>query len=237
MSTRNFQPGDAYGVGFTVKNSAGALAAADSLPVGALYHNGTADGAVAVTVSSSATGVYQASCTIPSGYSVGDRVSLLITATIGGVATGEFIDHARLVGFPNNALPNAQAGAANGVAVFDASMHLNGCKLDASDTTAANVATNLTGNAYALLAPFAGTFLPATVTAVASASTFNVRFTGTAPSPADLAGLNCNFTSVDLYPAKVPIDHATTGSGGTLVITLSYAAPSPPTTSTTVLIG
>jgi hypothetical protein len=115
MSTRNYQAGDSYGIGFTVKGATGALAAADSTPVGALYHNGTADGTVTVTVTSSATGVYSATCTIPGGYSVGDRVSLLITATVGGVATGEFVDNVRLVGYPNNALPNAAASAAGGV--------------------------------------------------------------------------------------------------------------------------
>lgn len=96
MSSRNFAPGDAYGISFTIKNTSGALAAADSLPVGSLYRNGTADGAVTVTVASSATGIYQATCTIPVGYAIGDRVSMLITATVGGVATGDFVDHVRL---------------------------------------------------------------------------------------------------------------------------------------------
>ena len=115
MSTRSFQPGDSYGVSFTVKSSTGALVNADSTPAGSAYHNGSADGTVTVTISNPTTGVYSASCTIPSGYAVGDRVSFLVTATIGGVATGEFIDHIRLVGYPNNALPNAAAAASGGV--------------------------------------------------------------------------------------------------------------------------
>lgn len=96
MSSRTFAPGDSYGISFTIKNTSGALANADSLPVGAVYRNGTADGAVTVTVASSATGIYQATCTIPAGYALGDRVSMLITATVGGVATGDFVDHVRL---------------------------------------------------------------------------------------------------------------------------------------------
>ncbi|MFO0907049.1 MAG: hypothetical protein U0794_01565 [Isosphaeraceae bacterium] len=143
MSTRNFQPGDSYGISFTIKSASGSLTNADALPTGTLYRNGVADGAVAVTVSSSATGVYQASCTVPAGYAVADRVSVLITATIGGVATGEFVDHIRLVGFPNNAFPNAQAGQPGGLPTLDASAKLIGCKLDAADVTATTVAANL----------------------------------------------------------------------------------------------
>lgn len=101
MSTRNFQPGDAYGCGFTTKSATGALADADATPTAAISRNGTVDGAVAVTVTRNSTGDYSAACTLPGGYSPGDRVSLKVLATIGGVATGEYIDHVRLVGWPN----------------------------------------------------------------------------------------------------------------------------------------
>lgn len=162
MSTRNFQPGDAYGIAFTVKSATGALVAADVLPVGTLYHNGVADGAVVVTITAGATGVYEASATIPGGYAAGDRVSLLVTATIGGVATGEFVDQLRLVGWPNTALPAAAAGATGGVPVLDASGNV---PADAKVWSAGNVPADLKAwNGGALPTPAAGN-VPAEVNA------------------------------------------------------------------------
>lgn len=151
MSSRNFQAGDVYGISFTVKASSGALINADSLPVAAMYRNGVIDNTVTMSVTNSATGIYNATCTIPSGYAVADRVSVLVTATIGGVSTGEFVDHVRLVGYPNNALPNAQAGVAGGLVIDPWAVTLpgtysantaawflsnvfDGCKLDGTHT-------------------------------------------------------------------------------------------------------
>jgi hypothetical protein len=94
-----------------------------------------------------------------------------------------------------------------------------------------------TGDNFALLSPFGGTYLPATVTAVISTTVFTVRFAGGAPTPADVAGAECIFTSADLAPAKVTINSAITAGSGSLTLALSIAAPALPTTSTTVLIG
>lgn len=101
MSTRSFQNGDTYGKIFTTKNVTGALANADSGggPTGTLYRNEAADGTVTVTITNLGTGIYSATCTIPSGYSVGDRIEIFVALTISGIATGESIDAFRLVGF------------------------------------------------------------------------------------------------------------------------------------------
>ena len=64
--------------------STGFLAAPDSTPSGALYRNGTVDGAVTVTVTSISTGKYKVSFTVPSGYSVDDVLELEVTWAISG---------------------------------------------------------------------------------------------------------------------------------------------------------
>lgn len=64
----------------------GAATNADSLPVGTLYVNGTADAAT-VTVTNITTGRYKAAVTLPT-LAAGDMVAIWITATVGGVAGG-----------------------------------------------------------------------------------------------------------------------------------------------------
>jgi len=67
----------------TVNPAIGSAVDADSLPTGTLYLNGVANGA-AVTVTNLATGLYKASVTMPT-LAAGDRVSLSVDATVGGV--------------------------------------------------------------------------------------------------------------------------------------------------------
>jgi hypothetical protein len=135
-SGRLFKPGDAWGLPVTGKNATGALANADATPVCTVYRNGTADGTVTVTVTNPSTGQYALSCTIPSGYAAGDRVSFLLTAAYGGVSTGEFVEHVRLVQWSVTALPNAAAGGAGGVPVL------------AGSTLGADVQSALTTQGY-----------------------------------------------------------------------------------------
>ncbi len=97
--SRLYQPGDSYAKTFTVSDSTGAAANADSTPAGSLYRNGVADGAVTVTVTNPATGVYKAAATIPGAYAADDVVELLIAATVDGVATKAIVDAVRLVAF------------------------------------------------------------------------------------------------------------------------------------------
>lgn len=78
-------------VGFTTNGTDGAAANADSTPTASLVRNGSADGAVAVTVTNLSTGAYLASFTCPSDYSVGDDLQLLVSATIGGTAAKKFV--------------------------------------------------------------------------------------------------------------------------------------------------
>jgi hypothetical protein len=65
---------------------------ADSTPTLACYKNGTVDGTVTFTVSNPSTGVYIATYTVPAGYSAGDRVQILATATVGGYAGNKWVD-------------------------------------------------------------------------------------------------------------------------------------------------
>ncbi len=69
---------------FTTRSPAsGGQANADSLPTGALYVNGTPNGAT-VTVTNVVTGVYKAAVTLPT-LAFGDFVSLIASATVSGV--------------------------------------------------------------------------------------------------------------------------------------------------------
>ncbi len=169
MSTRSFQPGDSYGITFVVRSSTGLLINADSLPTGSIYRGqgGSAaalDGAVTVTIANLSTGVYSVVATIPSGYAIGDRVSLLIGYSVGGTASGGFADHLRLVGYPNNALPNAAAGAAGGVLSF-------GTGTGQVNPTAGVVAANTT--------QFAGQAITATAPVTVPASIGTSTYAGT----------------------------------------------------------
>jgi hypothetical protein len=154
MSTRIFMPGDPYGINVSVKSATGALVAADTLPTGSIYHNGTVDSAVTVTVTAAAaTGVYGLTATIPSTYAPGDRVSLMVNATVGGIATGGFADHVRLTGFANTSIPNAAPGALGGLPTVDAS---NGVKLSVGTATGqVSLATGQVSIAQAFPANFA----------------------------------------------------------------------------------
>jgi hypothetical protein len=94
-----YKPGNAFTASFTVASSTGAATDADTLPTGVLYRNGAADTDVTVTITNQATGVYKLACTIPSGYSAGDVISVLISASVAGVAVKQFVAETRLVAF------------------------------------------------------------------------------------------------------------------------------------------
>jgi hypothetical protein len=89
-------PGDSVTVDFTTSNpSTGALADATGTPTGVLVRNGT-DSAESVTVTNKATGRYKAAFTVPAGWSDGDEVDLVITATVAAVAGGDVVWRATL---------------------------------------------------------------------------------------------------------------------------------------------
>lgn len=94
-----YKPGNAFTAGFTVSSSTGAATDADSLPTGTLYRNGAADTDVTVTITHQTTGVYKLACTIPSGYNVGDGISVLIDASVSGINVKQFVAATRLVAF------------------------------------------------------------------------------------------------------------------------------------------
>jgi hypothetical protein len=89
------KPGDTFHFPLFSNDATGTLADADSLPVGALYRNGVVDAGVPVTVTHLATGHYDLSGAVPSGYMAGDVCSLVGAATVGGIAgkqsAGDFV--------------------------------------------------------------------------------------------------------------------------------------------------
>lgn len=80
---RIVRPGDVYRDGFATQNDQPINA--DSTPTVVVYRNGTADGAVSVTVTNVGTGVYKYSFTVPIGYATDDVVQPLISAVIATV--------------------------------------------------------------------------------------------------------------------------------------------------------
>lgn len=81
------QLGDTLEADFTTHNDAGANANADSTPTFTVYKNGSA--VVAITSQNATnygTGLYRclAAITSANGFAVGDKVSLVATATVGG---------------------------------------------------------------------------------------------------------------------------------------------------------
>lgn len=97
--SRLYKPGDGYASSFAISSSTGAASNADSLPTGSLLRSGVLDASTSVVISNTATGLYKAACTIPSGYLPGDTVELLISASVVGVATKAITDRIRLVNF------------------------------------------------------------------------------------------------------------------------------------------
>jgi hypothetical protein len=94
---RPFRPGESYGVQFVTRGSTG-LVNADSTPTVVMSRNGIDDGTVTFAVSNPATGRYRATATIPSGYAPGDRLEVIVTATVAGFTDTEIVERIRLVG-------------------------------------------------------------------------------------------------------------------------------------------
>ena len=122
------------------------LVDADSLPTGTVYKNLVAD-ALSVTVAKVSTGKYTFTCTpsVGASFAAGDRVSVTITATVGGnnydieVANvvmvaddpAEAGDEMDLVDAPNNtAITAIQNGLATGTNVSDAEDNIRGADGD-----------------------------------------------------------------------------------------------------------
>lgn len=90
-------PGDSFTVQFTTQNpNTGAAQNADSPPTGVLVRNGV-DTAIVVTITNPATGVYNASWTIPTSYVAGDEVQIRIAAAVAGVGGTDILWTATLI--------------------------------------------------------------------------------------------------------------------------------------------
>jgi len=85
QNTMPVKPGDSITWRFSTISYFGGLIDADSLPAASLVRNGTADNAVAMTVTRISTGQYSAAWTVPGTYAAGDILQLLVTAVVGGV--------------------------------------------------------------------------------------------------------------------------------------------------------
>lgn len=85
-----YQLGETAYVSFTTNDSTGAAVNADSLPTASLVRNGAVDGDVTVAVANLSTGAYVASFAVPGGYSVGDDLEVLISATVDSIAAKLF---------------------------------------------------------------------------------------------------------------------------------------------------
>lgn len=125
----------------------GALTNASSLPTGVLYVNGTANAAT-VTVTNVTTGIYNAQVTLPT-LSIGDLVSIVISATVGGVAGGGkvwedskdvLLDASGYVTFNNTTIANVT----NGVTVIT-NNDKTGYSLTVTPPTVAQIDTQLSG--------------------------------------------------------------------------------------------
>lgn len=91
------KPGNQWTEEFVTSAQNGAAKTADSLPTATLSRNGTVDNAVTVTVTLLSTGLYSASCTIPSDYDPGDRVTLRSAATVDAVPAKAILANERLI--------------------------------------------------------------------------------------------------------------------------------------------
>lgn len=90
-------PGDSLSLQFTIQNpTTGAATDADSLPTAVLSRNGTDDGAVTLTVTNKATGRYEITGTIPSGYAEADTIAVRVSATVGGIAGNSILLNVKL---------------------------------------------------------------------------------------------------------------------------------------------
>jgi len=89
----SYKAGESVTLDFTVTDSTGTLADADSLPTGTEVVDGT-DAGTTVTITNKATGIYKAAWTI-SG-SKDSQLDLRIEATVGGTATGAVLNLGKL---------------------------------------------------------------------------------------------------------------------------------------------
>lgn len=83
-------------VPFVVNSATGAATNADALPTAVLVRNGAVDGAVTVTITNLSAGAYLASFAVPSGYSAGDELVVLVSATIATIAAKRFVGHGKV---------------------------------------------------------------------------------------------------------------------------------------------
>lgn len=81
----SYAPGDTFGDVFCLSATTGAATDADSPPTAKLKRGGVTDGAVTVTVAHDTTGEYSFSGTIPGTYAAGDKLAVVVTATVGGI--------------------------------------------------------------------------------------------------------------------------------------------------------
>lgn len=112
MGTRLLAPGDTWRGTFRTSAADGSALNATGTPAAVLLRNNAVDATPSVTVAavSGRTGLYSFSVVIPVGYTVGDDVSLDITATVSGITVGSTIEGPRLDAPVTTRLAPATAG-------------------------------------------------------------------------------------------------------------------------------
>jgi hypothetical protein len=200
-------PGGAFGTSFVTSNAADAPTNTDATPTGSLIHNGVVDGSVTVSIVaiSGYTGGYYASATIPSGYAVGDKVSVLVSATINGAPIGDEV--------LNEVLVSSQATL---VAAIAAAILVTPVHLIATD---ASGDVTLTSAQAAELVTAAGYTIPTTAqiaTAVAAPSAATIAAAVAAPSASTIATAVAAPSASTIAAAilAVPANKLTTDANG-----------------------
>ena len=183
----------------TASPAVGSAMDADATPVGTLYLNGTANGA-AVTVTNLAAGLYKAAVTMPT-LVAGDRVSLSVSATVGGV-TGKGIIWGDMGETATASDVHARLGAPAGASVVaDIALRATAANLAIVDTVADGIAAKTVnlpaspaavGSAMVLTAPYDA----AKTAAAPGANMVATNMVAAAPlSTANAAAVRTNLTT------------------------------------------
>lgn len=89
-----YKPGDSYFGEFIVSHpTTSAATNADSTPSATMVQNGVDDEAVTLTVTNVETGRYKITGTIPSEYTAGDVIQVVVTATVNSINAAGIVDN------------------------------------------------------------------------------------------------------------------------------------------------
>lgn len=149
--------GEAAYVGFTINSTTGAATDADSTPTASVRRNGSIDGTVTATVTNNSTGAYTVSFTVPSGWSAGDDVEVLVSATVGGVSAKKWVGKGAVdasissVKAKTDLIPSSPAEVGSAMTLASNSVTAAALASDAVTEIAAGVASAIEVTPFAVL--------------------------------------------------------------------------------------